>query len=89
MKLTKQDKTQLLNWGYTEQDFPQIEAAMNPHNTQYTFNNNPINREQALFLLGWEEYLSGIARSAFHWSAVRETEDGQEVYFDSSNLHKK
>lgn len=89
MELTKQDKKLLLSWGYTEQDFPQIEAAMNPNNTQYTFNDSPINREQAIFLLGWEEYLSGIARSAFHWSAVREIEDGQEVCFDSSNLHKK
>ena len=88
MKLTEQDKTQLLDWGYTEQDFSQIEAAMNAHNTHYTLNGSPIDRAQVIFLLGQKTYLSGIARSAFHWSAVREMVDGRRVYFDSSNLFK-
>ena len=88
MKLTEQDKTLLLDWGYEERDFPQIKAAMFAPNTHYTLNDSPIDRSEAISLLGWQEYLSGIARSAFHWTAVRETEDGRRVYFDSSNLFK-
>lgn len=36
-----------------------------------------------------EVYLSGISRSAFHWSSVRETKtEGMSVYFDSSKLFR-
>jgi hypothetical protein len=44
-----------------------------------------ISQEKALEILGREEYLSGISRSAFHWSAVRDN-NGETVYFDSSKL---
>jgi len=45
-----------------------------------------ISREDAIKILGMETYLSGIARSAFHWSACRENEKGDIVSFDSSKL---
>ena len=36
MKLSSEDKTLLLRWGYQTADFPQIEAAMQSRNTKYT-----------------------------------------------------
>jgi len=48
-----------------------------------------ISREDAIKILGMETYLSGIARSAFHWNSVRDSENGESVYFDSSKLFKE
>lgn len=88
MKLTEKDKALLIEWGYPESDFPQIEEAMKKKNTKYEFECSAISREKAIELLGREEYLSGIARSAFHFTAAREVSNGKIVYFDSSNLFK-
>lgn len=86
MKLTQDDKALLIKWGHTEHDFAQIEEAT--RRTTYSYCGERINREKAISLLGREQYLSGIARSAFHYTAMRETEDDQAVYFDSSSLFK-
>ena len=88
MKLTKKDKDLLFSWGYTERDFPQIEEATRSAKTKYKLDGKPIGRAEAICLLGRLTYLSGIARSAFHWSAIRETDDGREILFDSSRLFK-
>ena len=88
MKLTNADKEMILKNGYTEKDFPQIESAMLKKNTKYELNDKPISREEAISLLGREKYISGICRSAFHASAVRETSDNKLVYFDSYNLFR-
>ena len=84
MKLTSEDKKILKNWGYKSSDFKQIERATSK--TEYELNDEKITLTEALEVLGREEYLSGIARSAFHWSACRENEKGQTVYFNSSKL---
>lgn len=86
MKLTREDKKQLIEWGHLEDDFPQIEQAMN--NTFYMLGGKIISRKKAIELLGRTKYLSGISRSAFHFTAARETGDGQIVLFDSSKLFK-
>ena len=93
MKLTNQDKEYLTKLGYTKLDFVQIEKATGK--TIYTLCNEYngdetiINTEKAIEVLGRYKYLSGISRSAFHWSAVRETETkGIIVYFDSSKLFR-
>lgn len=86
MKLTKEDKELLIKWGYNSKDFKQIEEATNK--TEYELDDNRISLTEALEILGRETYLSGISRSAFHWSACRENEKGQRVYFDSSKLFK-
>lgn len=92
MKLTKEDKNLLSGWGYPEDDFEQIERALAKTKTTYELFNDEnnedkeISREEAIEILGRETYLSGIGRSAFHWSSVRENEEGQKVYFDSSKL---
>lgn len=95
MKLTKADKELLKEWGFPEEDFAQIQSALAKTKTVYELlsddkNNSDtkIPREEALIILGRKQYLSGIARSAFHWSAVRENAKGQKVYFDSSKLFK-
>lgn len=89
MRLTSEDKTLLRQWGYDDKDFPQIELAMQAHCTKYKLRNKVISHEQALDLLGRRKYLSGIARSAFHFTAARtigESEESGVIQFDSSRL---
>jgi len=86
MKLTIEDKILLKNWGYKSNDFNQIERATNK--TSYEFNGNDISLTEVLQILNREIFLSGISRSAFHWSACRQNENGESVYFDSSRLFK-
>lgn len=88
MKLTKKDKDVILSMGYSESSFWQIEEATLSRNTKYELDETPIKRDEAIHLLGRENYLSGICRSAFHGSAVRETPDGKTVYFDSHQLFR-
>ena len=91
MKLTGEDKALLRQYGYADEDFPQIELAMQARYTKYKLGNTAISRERALGLLGRRKYLSGIARSAFHYTAARIVGDDEEsgvVYFDSSRLFK-
>jgi hypothetical protein len=86
MKLTSGDKELLIKWGHNEEDLNQIEEAITK--TVYEMNGKKITIDKAIDILGRETYLSGISRSAFHWSACRENEKGQEIYFDSSKLFK-
>ena len=86
MKFTKKDKNFLFSLGYTERDLPQIEEATHSTKTKYNLDGKPIGREEAIQLLGRQKYLTGISRSAFHWSAARMTDDGRTVMFDSSRL---
>lgn len=88
MKLTEDDKRLLRSWGHEESDFAQIEEAFSASKTKYELNDKPISREKAIEVLGRECYLSGIARSAFHFTAERETQSGDSVYFDSHNLFR-
>lgn len=89
MKLTTEDKQHLIEWGYSERDLPQIEEAMRRDKTAYKIGSCSISREDAIVALGRLEYLSGIARSAFHFSAARTASDGRVVIFDSSRLFRK
>lgn len=86
--MTKADKELLTKWGHKDGDFPQIERAFDTRMTTYQMEGKPITREKAIELLGREKYLSGISRSAFHFSAARKTDNGCPVFFDSSNLFK-
>lgn len=89
MKLTTEDKRRLVEWGYAESDMPQIEEAMQKNKTTYKAEGARISREEAIATLGRLEYLSGIARSAFHFSAARTGNDGRVVIFNSSRLFRK
>ena len=91
MKLTSEDKALLRQWGFDDKDFPQIELATQARYTKYKLGNKAISRGRVLYLLGRPKYLSGIARSAFHYTAARTARDDEEssvVFFDSSRLFK-
>ena len=84
MFLTEEDKRQLLKWGHKETDIPQVEEATSK--TIYILNDVRISRKEAIQLLGRNNYLSGISRSAFHYTACRVTTDGKSIIFDSHKL---
>lgn len=86
MKLTENDEELFRKWGFSDQCFCQIEEALQKSKTTYMLGSKPISREEAVVLLNREVFLSGIARSAFHYTAARETSDGEVVYFDSSKM---
>ncbi|MEN6312778.1 MAG: hypothetical protein ABFD25_00865 [Clostridiaceae bacterium] len=86
MKLTSEDKELLTKWGHKEGDFDQIERATTK--TTYEMDSKKISTSEAIDTLGREKYLSGISRSAFHWSACRQNETGDTVCFDSSRLFR-
>lgn len=87
--LREQDKDLLRSWGHTDRDFEQIEKVMAKRYTKYSLDGSRITREKAVDILGWRAYLSGISRSAFHRTAVRQTSDGREILFDSSAFFKE
>ena len=100
MKLTGSDKQYLLENVYNgvtktlEEDLPQIEEAADL--TTYKLfedkrDRGMITRNAAIELVGREMWLSGIARSAFHWTACRQVlsnPDRSYVMFDSRKLFR-
>ena len=84
MELTPADIKTLKKWGYRKKDIEQIEVATSL--TRYKYNDKLICDGKARKLLGDEEYLSGISRSAFHYTAARYTPGGETIFFDSSAL---
>lgn len=88
MKLTKSDKDVLIGFGFNKKDIPQIEKAV--FKTDYSINyKDEISPDEAYELLGQEVFLSGLGRSAFHWSSLREISGSDDVVsFDSSRLFK-
>lgn len=91
-KLTPEDIKFLLNKGYLQEDIPQIQKAIS-RSSYSLYNENTdeekfISASEALDILGRKEFLSGIARSAFHWSSCRRTSKGDAIYFDSSALFR-
>ena len=89
MKLTNDDKHFLLDCGYETEDFPQIECASRKTvYEEYNGENKPkkVSIKRAIEILGRKEFLSGLSRSAFHWTALRENDDNVCISFDSSKL---
>ena len=91
MKLTKSDKDILRGMGVPDEDFHQIEQAA----SKTIYEHYPkkgvgwkISARKAEEILGRKEFLSGLSRSAFHWSAMRDNASGDQVYFDSSRFFK-
>ena len=89
MKITKEEKMYLESCGYGRKDFAQIREAIRRDKTTYEMDGAPITREEAIARLGRRDYLSGIARSAFHFTAMRIAENGKVIHFDSSRLFGK
>lgn len=86
VKLTERDRELLRGYGHSEHDMEQIAQAIRC--TEYTVDGTRITADEAVTILGREEFLSGISRSAFHYTAAREAEDHSIVYFDSSKLFR-
>lgn len=95
MELTKADKAYLLSINENEQYFTQIEAAMEVTKYELTDADGKetirrITCKEAIDLLGRETWLNGLDRSAFHWTAMRQTKDNTGyVLFDSSALFRE
>ena len=86
MKLTKEDIRKLSSWGYRSEDFAQIEKAASAKLTVYEIDGKAVGLKALLKIMDRREWLSGIARSAFHYTASRNTYDGRIVCFDSHKL---
>ena len=93
IKMTEERKQMFRDMGHEEGDMRQLSEAL--RRTKYKVSNRgddrttPISAAQALEILGEKKFLSGISRSAYHYTAARETEDGEfVVYFDSSMLFR-
>lgn len=93
-KLTPEDVALLREWGETDNDcIKQVERVASKKWTKYELIDykskirKKISREEAIEILGREEWLSGIQRCAFHCSAVRYQGGGCEgdlcVLFDA------
>ena len=95
MKFTEEHKKILRDFGHPESDMWQLEEATKNGNTVYTLRsrdhsvkNRRIGTKECIELLGIKGFLSGISRSAFHWSASREIDDVLGIHFDSRKLFK-
>lgn len=98
MKFTEEHKKILREFGHPESDMWQLEEATKNGNTVYTLRSDDhaaksikprrISTKECIELLGIRRFLSGISRSAFHWSASREVDDVLVIDFDSSKLFK-
>lgn len=91
--LSKKHQAIILNFGYPEKDLKQIQDALSKTDFEQYYadidkDDEKITIDKAIEILGEELFLSGICRSAFHWSATRENPQGQKVYFNSSRLFK-
>ena len=91
MRLTDWDKARLLEWGYKETDFPQIEAAASKTTITRIGNNGEekwISMKKAEDYLGRAGLLGALARSAFHATAAKIDNVGAEILFDAHAYFK-
>lgn len=86
MKLTQEMKRIFTEFGHDEKDFAQLQTATQSKNTICIHCGEKITHQQAIDILGLHGYLSGISRSAYHWSACRQNADGDTVFFDSRRM---
>ncbi len=54
----------------------------------YTVDDKKITTKEAIKIVGEEAFLSGICRSAFHYTSCREDANGTVVYFNSRILFR-
>lgn len=85
--MTKYQEDYFKAHGEDEKSFRQLNEAM--RRTKYTlitpYTSKKIKKDEAMRILGEDEYLSGIQRSAFHGTATRKVmgQPFQMVSFDS------
>lgn len=90
MRITDEDVKILLAIGVPTEDIPQIKEAAKAKYTRYklTETGERITGAKAVELLGRRVYLSGLVRSAFHYTSERVGPTGVHVSFDSSALFR-
>jgi len=91
MQWNKKNIDMLRNWGYSEEDIKQIKTSGKYLKLTDITTARPkrLLQFQAKQILGEKEFISGMARAAFHFTAVRESEDGKtKVMFDCSAMFK-
>lgn len=81
--LSREDVRILSSFGHTEEDISQIDESVKL--TIYRTEGKRISSKKAREILGDREFLSGLSRSSFHWTATRE-KNGITVSFDSRKL---
>ena len=88
MKLTEEDKKFLKEELHEDDEsIDQIERALKK--TIFELDGKRISAEKVVDLIGRRKFLCGLDRSSFHWDAVQNTADGQEVYFDSRRFFRE
>lgn len=85
MKLLKSDIEYLLSMGESVDTIEQIKRAKRIIKLTNA-KGERITQDKAVEILGRKEFLSGLDRASFHWTAYRENENGESVYFDASKL---
>lgn len=88
-KLSDEDIKTLKRFGHEDEDIPQIQEAL--LKTKFTYCEDDkevreISAQEAVELLGKEQFLSGLGRSAYHYTAYRKINDNTGVSFDSFAL---
>ena len=87
MKLSKADREYIRrNFWESEDSIDQIERCIDK--TKFTLDGKKIPTARAIEMLGREKFLTGMDRSAFHFTTVVETDDGRLIHFDSSRFFK-
>lgn len=87
--LNKRHKEIILGFGYPKEDLRQIEKALKY--TTFTLcikgkEDEIVSLDKAVEILGEKEFLSGMCRSAFHWTAMRNNDEIRNIHFNSSKL---
>ena len=92
-QLTNKDKKLLKEWGYSNEDMPQIEEVANVSIITFTYKANKsqehiITPQRAIRIIGRRKFLSGLSRAAFHWSAIRYVKDNYNNGFVCFRVEK-
>jgi len=100
MELTDNDRKLLKSWGNKPVEVAQIAQAvfftsykccktvMDEKMNVTCGKREDISETEALRKLGRERFLRGLSRSAFHWNATCETDDGELIEFDSKRYFR-
>lgn len=86
MRLTEQEKKTLRKQGYNASEMKQLQMAASRCDYEDE-KGNCVDAEDVIEWLGREEWLSGVARAAFHWTSVRDN-NGRTICFDCSNMFR-
>lgn len=88
-KLNKREIDLLKKWGYPEEDIKQIEESVLAGEF-FTNKGKKVDWLTAKRIVGSIEFLSGISRSAFHWTCMRNNQKkpNRFIFFDFSKYFK-